>query len=124
MILLITLCVSISKITAQQSNDSLKIAPYQVKNVYIGLKQGEEYRIKYFDCLEASYKLDSIVQAQAERAKGFAESQTKLNEILTSKYNHLVKESVDYEKNKPTPWYLHPVTYLIAGFTTAAVIFK
>lgn len=118
------LCVSISKITAQQSNDSLKIAPYQVKNVYIGLKQGEEYRAKYFNCLKASIKLDSIIQVQAKRAKSFAESQRDLNKKLTDQYNRLVKESVDQEKNKPTPWYIHPITYLIAGFTTSALIFK
>lgn len=122
-ILLTTLCVSTSKITAQ-SKDSLKIAPYQVKNVYQGLKQGEQYKIQYYNCLEASVKLDSIIQAGHKRTIDFTSNINVLNQHITDQQNQLLKQSVEYEKlkNKKIPWYIHPFTFFSLGFAGGFLI--
>lgn len=123
MILLTLLCVSTSKITAQ-NNDSLKISATQVKNVYTGLKQGEAYKIRYENCLQASIRLDSIIQDQAKRNSVFASKLNASDAEYKRLYDILVDKSVEYEKikNKKIPWYLHPFTYFALGFATGIVI--
>lgn len=120
MILLILLCVSTSKIIAQNP-DSLKISPIQVKNVYQGLKQGEEYRIKYSNCFQASIKLDSIIQDQAKRSNIFASKLKDSDEKTKQLYEDLMKKEIQYQniKNNKIPWYLHPFTYFALGFATS-----
>lgn len=122
-ILLTLLCVSTSKITAQ-INDSLKISPVQVKNVYQGLKQGQVYKIRYENCLQASIKLDSIIQEQNKRTIDFSSKLNESNQFLTDAQNKITELSVDLQKylSSKIPWYLHPFTYFATGFLTSTLM--
>jgi len=116
--------VTISKLTAQ-TKDSIKIAPYQIKNIYIGLKQGEQYKIKYLNCLDVSAKLDSIIQDQHKKTLLFASKISERDSLYSAiNFQYAMKVAENERiKNKKIPWYLHPITYLLAGFTGGIVLF-
>lgn len=103
----------------------MKIAPYQVKNIYTGLKQGEQYKIQYLNCLEVSTKLDSIVQDQHKKTLLFTSKlleRDSLYSVINFKYAKKVAEN-ERIKNKKIPWYLHPFLYLPLGFAAGVVLF-
>lgn len=103
----------------------MKIAPYQIKNIYTGLKQREQYKIKYLNCLEVSTKLDSIIQDQHKRTLIFASKLSERDSLYSVINFEYAKKSAENERinNKKIPWYLHPITYLLAGFTGGVLLF-
>ena len=118
--LLMIPCVSISQTT------DLQINPGQVKNVYIGLKQGEVYKSRLADCISVANELNTKIQAQNDSIQKSVLA-TKLllveNNELNEKYT---KQSVEVQRlqNRKTPWYRHPITYTIIGFAGGVYLMK
>lgn len=123
---LIVICISTFQLTAQNKTDSVSVEKPQVKNIYIGLKQGEAYREYYYECLQVSNELNQIINKQDQ------ELQKSLNELkLLNTYNEaLNKQIIDSRviieklKNKKIPWYLHPITYGLLGFAGGIYLMK
>ena len=119
------LCVTISQITAQ-TNDSLKIAPNQVKNVYQGLQQRAQFKQKLSDCLETANSLNDIIQQQNDSLQVNAVKLVDLNKNLAAANANYIKKSEDLQKlqDKKTPWYKHPILYSVLGLLTGIYIAK
>ena len=125
MILLTLPCAGISQIT-NQSNDSLCISPNQIKNIYVGLKQGERAKQQLKDCIEIANSLNEIIQNQNDSIQVAGSKIIQLNSDITEKQDALTENAINIQKlkNRKTPWYLHPVTYTIIGIITGVFITK
>lgn len=125
MTLLIALCATISQITAQ-TNDSLKIAPIQVKNVYQGLQQRAQLKQKLSDCLETANSLNDLIQQQNDSLQSNAVKLVDLNKNLATANKNYTDTAVKLQKlqDKKIPWYKHPVLYTILGLLTGIYIAK
>lgn len=104
----------------------LTIQPEQVFNVYVGLNQGEQYRINYEKCFKAATELNNLIQQQKTEIKEFlrqqAEKDAKLNELQEDRIKSAVK--IEKLENKKTPWYKHPILYFALGVGTGIYIAK
>ena len=125
--LLTILCVSTSKITAQSTDrDSLSISPAQVENVYKGLKYATYFKNKLAECNEVANSLNEIIEQQNYELQIALNEVAELNQELKDSNDDLSQKAVEITEliNRKTPWYLHPITYFIAGFTTGILILK
>jgi len=114
--LLIALCATISQITAQ-TNDSLKIAPAQVKNIYQGLQERAQFKQKLSDCLEVANSLNDLIQQQNDSLQSNANKLIDLNKNLATANKNYTDTAVKLQKlqDRKIPWYKHPVLYSILG---------
>lgn len=124
MILLMILCVSISKITAQ--NDSLTISPKQVKNIYIGLKQNEALKTNLNDCIQVSNSLNDIIIKQNNTVQNGLFEISELNIRLENVNSDYKKQSEQLLKlkNRKIPFYKHPILFFILGGISGVFISK
>jgi hypothetical protein len=113
--------VSISQITVP---DSLKIAPAQVKNIYIGLKRGEVAQQRLDACYLVVTELNEIIQEQNKFLQFSLTELSRLNADLAIKNNQLMDSAVKMEKLKKTKWYRHPITWSIVGLVGGILIAK
>lgn len=113
-----------SEITAQSNR--FELDSVQLKNVYVGLKLGEEYRENFNGCLEISKTLNEIIQKQNQDLKKYTSEIEGLDEQLKASNEDKLKYSVQLEsiKNKTVPWYKNPWYYLIAGFAGGVFLAK
>ena len=116
-------CVSISQITVP---DSLSISPTQVKNIYIGLKQGEIFKQRLDACVSLKNELNNIIQEQNKFLQLNMVELSQLNADLATKNDLLLKSAVDIQilKNKKIPWYRHPILYTVLGLAGGVYISK
>jgi len=121
-ILLTMPCVSISQVT----QDSLKIAPAQVKNVYNGLKQGEAYKKRYSDCLEATGTLNTIIQQQNDSLVSLSQKIEEYDYRLNEMYDERERAAVEIQKIKSegVPWWRSPWLYGAVGLIGGILIAK
>jgi len=119
------LCVTISQITAQ-TNDSLKIAPTQVKNVYQGLQQGAQFKQKLSDCIDTANSLNELIQQQNDSLQSNAAKLVDLNKNLATANKNYTDTAVKLQKlqDRKTPWYKHPILYTIIGLIGGIWIMK
>lgn len=96
-------CVSISQTT---DRDSLKIAPDQVRNVYVGLKQNEEHGRRLSECLEIAESLNQVIQQQNDTIQAVTLRLDGLNATITQKQEQITQKSVQIErlKNRTSWW--------------------
>lgn len=113
-------CVVISQNIVK--NDSLKISPAQVKNVYVGLKQNEANKIKLHDCINTAHELDSIIKQQNKAINEYILKTDKLNESLNQKQNELLEKSVQIASK--TPWFKRGIVFLAVGLLSGAYLMK
>lgn len=114
-------CVSIS----QNTNIPSSITDSIVKNVpdiYRGLKQGEINKRKLRTCLEISNSLNQLIQDQKKEIDEAAKKLSASNSELAKLHDQNSKKAAEIQKLKKTPWYRHPITYLIAGFAGGVFI--
>lgn len=123
LILLTMPCVSISQITAL---DSLKISPNQVKNVYIGLKQGEVNKQKLSDCITIAKSLDKIIQDQKVSLQSNLVDLRNTNDDLANSNIKLTAAEVKLNEleNRKIPFWKHPLMYFVLGLGTGIYIMK
>jgi hypothetical protein len=114
------------EIFAQNKIDSTSIENTQIKNIYIGLKQSEQYRIYYYDCLQSSNQLKLIIDKQDQKLKKSLDTIKVLNNHNEELNKKIIDSSVSIEelKNKKTPWYKHPILYGILGFIGGIYLMK
>lgn len=140
-----TLCLSISKITAQTSNDSIKLPEAakidslvaktpelepmvtpaeQVVNIYVGLRRGEIAEKRFADCLQIAKALNATIQTMNKEAQEAATDLTDLNSKLSDAEAEKLKNAVKIQelKDRKTPWYRHPITYFVAGAAVGGYI--
>lgn len=125
-ILLAFICLNTFEITAQVNNDSVSIQKPQIKNIYVGLKQGEAYKNYYLECLQVSNELNQVINNQDQELKKTLKTIIELtasNEELNGK---ITKNEVDIQKlkNKKIPWYKHPILYFFIGTAGGIYIAK
>lgn len=118
MILITMPCV----VTSQFTN--LEIKPEQVKNIYIGLKQGEINKQKLNDCISTAKQLNELIQVQNDSLQLSLVEISKLNELLSKKQNELLDNAVKIEKLEKIPWYKRNVLYLALGFIGGIYLIK
>jgi hypothetical protein len=120
--------MSTSLITAQNNtvSDSVKIPRHQIKNIYIGLKQSEAYRLKYSECIDYSTELQTIIsdqdktlKRQLSEIKIIIDQQRTLNTELLQANTKLINL-----ENRKIPWYKHPILYSILGLAGGIYIAK
>ena len=113
-------------ISAQNKIDSTSIENAQIKNIYIGLKQSEQYRIYYDDCLQASNELKLIIDKQEQKLKKSLDTITVLNNDNEELNKKIIDYSVRIEelKNKKIPIWKHPILYGIIGFIGGIYLMK
>lgn len=123
-ILLAFICWNTFEITAQ--NDSVSIQKPQIKNIYVGLKQGEAYKNYYLECLQVSNELNQIINNQDQELQKSLKQITFLNsdtEVLNQK---IIEANTEIKRleNKKIPWYRHPILYFIIGGTAGIYLTK
>lgn len=111
--LLILLSICCTPVLAQ---DTICLTSEQVRNVYVGLRLSEEYKSRYEQSLQASYRLDSIIQAQNDSIQA---SVLRLKSV-----NAKLIEKQEERLNLPPVWYKHPITWAIIGFISGILIAK
>ncbi len=118
--------MSTSKITAQNNTNRFELDSIQLKNVYVGLKLGEEYRDNFSGCIEVSKTLNEIIQKQNQELKIYVSEIEGLDNQLKASNEEKLKYSVELEsvKNKTVPWYKNPWYYLIIGVTGGMFLAK
>lgn len=111
------LCI-ITFSTSAQNKDSVLIHKDQVKNIYVGLKQGEEAKKRLSECLYAANELNSIIQAQNDSIQNSLAKISILNDSIQVKQSQLLSKSIEIEifKKKKVPWYKHPACYAFVAF--------
>jgi len=124
--LLAFICLNTFEITAQNKIDSVSIQKPQIKNIYVGLKQGEYYKQYYLECLQVSNELNQVISNQDKELKKSLKTITDLtasNEELNGK---ITKTEFDIQKlkNKKIPWYRQPIFYLIVGVAGGVYVVK
>jgi len=106
------------------SESNLTLSPNHVRNVYIGLKQGEACKIKLSEALRAAHSLDTLVQSLNTDLQAAVIQTRILNSQIDLKQAELLKKSVEIERltNKKTPWWRHPITWGVLGFAAGVFI--
>jgi len=109
-----------------QKRDSLKLAPAQVKNVYVGLKEGEAYKQMYAECMAAAELINNTIQDINSDLRIAAAETDKLNAQIKAKNSELTAKELQIQalKDKKTPWYRHPITIAIIVFSAGVYIAK
>lgn len=126
MILLTCICWSTFKITAQTKTDSVTIHKLQVKNIYLGLKQGEAYRNYYSGCLQGSIELQKIIKNQDQELQKSIQKIVLLNSEKEKMNNKIKISEVEIQrlKNKKIPIWKHPILYTAIGFIGGVYLMK
>lgn len=107
-------------------NDSVKIYKPQIKNIYIGLKQSEQYKEYYYECLQISNQLNQVINNQDQELKKSLKQITILNSDTEALNLKITASEVEIQrlKNKKTPWYKHPLLYGFIGFVGGVYLIK
>ena len=106
------------------SQDTLCLTPTQYKNIYTGLKTGEQYRSRYEQAYNAAQDLNTIIQKQNDSLQVIYSRLTALNTELNQAHADLTSESVKIEASKPVKWWKHPITWGIIGFVAGVLTIK
>jgi len=116
--------VSISQ-TTDQNNDSLRISPDQVKNVYTGLKQSAQFKSKLSDCIDTANSLNDIIQQQNDSLQVAGNSILKLNSDISKVQEEITKKAVEIQKleDRKVSWW-KKVFYIAIGVLTGILITK
>lgn len=124
--LLAFICWNTFEITAQTANDSVSIQKPQIKNIYVGLKQGEAYRGYYFECLQFSNELNQVINNQDQELQKSLKQITVLNSGTEALNLKITASEVEIQrlKNKKIPWYKHPILYGLLGFIGGIYLIK
>lgn len=114
---------SYSQVSAPCEN---AITDEQVKKIYIGLKQGNEYKKRLSECLQASNKLNDIVINQDQELQKSIVYIRKLNEEQQKLNNEITASKVEIQRleSKKIPIWKHPIVYFIAGIISGVFIAK
>jgi len=104
------------------SQDTLCLTPGQYKNIYRGLKTGEQYRLQYQQAHIAAQDLNTIIQKQNDSLQVIYSRLTVLNLELNHAHQDLMVESVKIEASKPVKWFKHPVLWGVVGFISGLLI--
>lgn len=98
----------------------------QVKNIYIGLKQLNQYKKQSNDCYNYALELDKIIQTQNDCLKVRLCRISEINLKVETLNKNLNVKSVEIEtiKNKKIPWYRNPILYLLIGAASGIYIAK
>jgi len=108
----------------EPKSDTLCLTPTQYKNIYTGLKTGEQYRLRYEQAYNAAQDLNTIVQKQNDSLQVIYSRLTVLNTELNQAHADLTVESVKIERDKPVKWWKHPITWGIIGFIAGVLTVK
>jgi hypothetical protein len=119
-----TLCLSSFWSIAQ--NDTLKIPPDQVKNIYKGLMLSKMYKQRSDACYSAINKLNKIVQDQNDSLLYSMRKISTLNHDIKKNTEERLKSELKIQKleNRKIPWYKHPILYLALGFGGGIYLMK
>ena len=120
------ICLNSLAISSQNKNDSVSINKLQVKNIYIGLKQLNQYKKQSNDCYNYALELDKIIQTQNDCLKVRLCRISEINLKVETLNKNLNVKSVEIEtiKNKKIPWYRNPILYLLIGAASGIYIAK
>jgi len=108
----------------ESKSDTLCLTPTQYKNIYTGLKTGEQYRLRYEQAYNAAQDLNTIIQKQNDSLQVIYSRLTVLNTDLNQAHMDITAESVKIEANKPVKWWKHPITWGIIGFIAGVLTVK
>jgi len=108
----------------ESKSDTLCLTPIQYKNIYTGLKTGEQYRLRYEQAYNAAQDLNMIIQKQNDSLQVIYSRLTVLNKELNQAHSDLTAESVKIERHKPVKWWKHPITWGIIGFIAGVLMVK
>jgi len=108
----------------EPKSDTLCLTPTQYKNIYTGLKTGEQYRLRYEQAYNAAKDLNTIIQKQNDSLQVIYSRLIVLNTELNQAHMDLTAESVKIEANKPVKWWNHPITWGIIGFVAGVLMVK
>jgi len=117
-ILLVFICWNTFEITAQVNNDSVSIQKSQIKNIYVGLKQGEAYKNYYFECLQVSNELNQIINNQDQELQKSLKQITVLNSNTEALNQKIIEANTEIKRleSKKIPIWKHPILYGLLGF--------
>lgn len=107
-------------------HDSLVLSPIQVDNVWRGVKLSEGYRVQRDSCVVDVKRLQLLIQDQNTEIKQYARDEIGYVKQVSALYAELADKKVEVVKleNKKIPWYRHPITYIIVGFTAGVWVAK
>ena len=98
----------------------------QIKNVYIGLKSAEAYKIYYYECIESANELNRIISDQDQELKSSMEKIKSLNdhnEKLNSDILQAEKKLQSIQSRK-IPFWKHPILYASLGLIGGIYLMK
>jgi len=111
---------------SKQNSPPLVLHCDQVKNVYKGLKRGENCESELKACKSIADSLNNIIQDMNKSTQAAAAETDKINMQIAAKNQDLIKKEIEIQvlKDKNTPWWRHPITAAIAGFALGVYIAK
>jgi len=106
--------------------DSVSIQKPQIKNIYVGLKQGEAYRAYYLECLQVSNELNQIINNQDQEIQKSLKQITVLNSDTEALNQKIIEANTEIKRleSKKIPIWKHPILYGLLGFVGGIYLMK
>jgi len=120
------LCLSLFLLTILSSYSQNTLNNEQVKNIYIGLKNGDYYKEKFNQCFESSNKLGGIIVSQDAELQKSLVKLSELDKKHSSLNNEIVEQKLKIQalELKKTPFWRNPIILIASGFIAGILITK